>query len=183
MHPISPFGDSLLKDLGILVPDKTASYSVETIIRLAKRFPQIGVADAESLDTLREEFMDFIFSSSDLPKPVEYQAADRTEKLRAGPFWFQVGKLKTLDGQNRFGTLYKLMCGLLVIPCSNADSERGFSILRKIHTDQRSNLDQSTIIALMSMKFNCDECCHDVVLGPELLTQCKKATRISLQKK
>ncbi len=63
------------------------------------------------------------------------------------------------------------MAGLLAIPpSSNADSERGFSILRKIHTDQRSNLDQSTVVALMSLKFNCDDCCHEVQFEPELLT-------------
>jgi len=51
--------------------------------------------------------------------------------------------------------------GLLTIPTSNADSEWGFSILRKIHTDQRSQLSQSTIISLMKIKFNCDDCCYD----------------------
>ena len=75
------------------------------------------------------------------------------------------------------------MYGLLVIPCSNADSERGFSILRKIHRDQRASLDQSTIIALMSMKLNCDNCCHDILMDSNLLNkQCKKATYLSLHK-
>ena len=68
------------------------------------------------------------------------------------------------------------MAGLLSIPVSNADSERGFSMLRKIHTDQRSNLDQSTIVALMAMKFNCDACCCDMKVSPELLASSKKAT-------
>ena len=45
-----------------------------------------------------------------------------------------------LDGELRFGILCHLMTGLLTITCSNADAERGFSILRKIHTDQRSIL-------------------------------------------
>ena len=49
----------------------------------------------------------------------------------------------------------------LSIPVSNADSEQGFSMLRKIYTDQRANLNQSTIIVLMGMKFNCDDCCCD----------------------
>ena len=35
--------------------------------------------------------------------------------------------------------------------CRNADSERGFSILRKIDTDQRPSLKQDTLIALMTM--------------------------------
>ena len=62
--------------------------------------------------------------------------------------------------------------GLMSILCSNADSERGFSILRKIHTDQRSNLDQSTVIALMTLKFNCDDCCHAIAMNSDLLKYC-----------
>ena len=68
------------------------------------------------------------------------------------------------------------MFGLLTIPCSNADAERGFSILMKMHTDQRSNLEQSAIISLMMMKFNCDSCCYDVTLNEDLLIKSKKAT-------
>ena len=111
------------------------------------------MADSVSLDKLREEFLDFTLSPSDLPTPSEYLAADGTLKPRTGLFWSKVGKLMTLDGQPRFPKLFHLMTGLLCIPVSNADSERGFSILRKIHTGQRSNLMQSTIIALMSIKF------------------------------
>ena len=29
------------------------------------------------------------------------------------------------------------------------------------------------------MKFNCDDCCYDINLDSDLLTQCKKATRMS----
>ena len=71
-------------------------------------------------------------------------------------FWWEVGKIKTLLGELRFANLAKLMTGLLAISSSNTDSERGFSILRKIHTDQ------STGVALMSLKFNSDDCCHEV---------------------
>ena len=149
-----PFEDSLLKDLGILQPNKASSYPVNTVLNLAIRFPQLNLADPESLDKLREEFLDFTLSPSDLPPPAEYSAADRTKKPRAGRFWWEVGKLNTFDGKLRFGKLYSLMAGLLSIPVSNADSERGFSMFRKIHTDQRSNLDHSTINALMCMKFN-----------------------------
>ena len=54
-----PFGDSLLKDLG---PDNTAPYSFDRVQYLAKRFPQLGLADEASVDQLREEFMDFTLS-------------------------------------------------------------------------------------------------------------------------
>ena len=68
------------------------------------------------------------------------------------------------------------------IPSSNADSEWGFSILRKIHTDQRPTLKLSTLISLMSVKFNSEECCHDSIFSEQLLTNCKKATVVHNKK-
>ena len=97
-----------------------------------------------------------------------HQAAEKVEKPHAGSFWWKVGQMKTLDDKERFPLLFKLMAGLLSIPSSDADSERGFSVLRKMHTDQRSNLDL-TIVILMS--FNCDSCCFDGKLAEELLTE------------
>ena len=91
------------------------------------------------------------------------------EKPRSGAFWCEGGKILTLDGQPRFPNLANLMAGLLSIPASNA---REFSVLRKIHIDQRPTLQQATIIALMSIKFN-DKCNF----------QCKKATVVSLNRK
>ena len=78
--------------------------------------------------------------------------------------------------------LHQLMAGLLTIPCSNADAERGFSVLRKVHTDQRASLSQSTIITLMSIKMNNSDCCIDTELSDDLLTKCKNATTLTLAK-
>ena len=39
---------------------------------------------------------------------------------------------------------------------------------------------QSTIISLMAVKMNTDECCLDVELSSELLKSCKQATRSSM---
>ena len=61
----------------------------------------------------------------------------------------------TLDGEPRFPILFRLMADLLCIPSSNADVERGFSILQKVHTDERASLSHSTIVVLMSLKFKC----------------------------
>ena len=57
-----------------------------------------------------------------------------------------------------YSNAIQLMAGLLSVPCSDADAEQGLSVLRKIHIDQRSTLDQSTIVSLMSIKFTCDSC-------------------------
>ena len=76
------------------------------------------------------------------------------QKECAGPSWWKVGKMRTLDVEPRFPKLFRLMAGLLYIPSSKADAERGFSILWKVHTDERASLSHSTIVGLMSLKFN-----------------------------
>ena len=57
-----PFGDSILKNLGIINPDQVSSYNFSTIERLAKRFPQLNLNDSQSIDSLRSEFMDYKLS-------------------------------------------------------------------------------------------------------------------------
>ena len=69
------------------------------------------------------------------------------------------------------------MAGLLSIPSSNADSEGGCSILRKIHTDQRPTLSQ-----LGTIKLSSEDCCHDETFSKELLMKYKKANSLSLNK-
>ena len=77
--------------------------------------------------------MDFTLSPDDLPDlsldSFYYKSATGEKKPRAGKYWNEVSKMKTLDGKQRFPCLSRLMTGLLTIPVSNADSERGFSIL------------------------------------------------------
>ena len=56
------------------------------------------------------------------------------------------------------------MAGLLCVPSSNADSERGFSIFQKVHTDEKAaSLSHSIIVGLMSLKFNNVACCFGIV--------------------
>ena len=74
----------------------------------------------------------------------------------------------TLDGEPKFPILFRLMAGLLCIPSSNADAERGFSILQMVHTDERASLSHFTIVVLMSLKYVA--CCFDAVFSDELLT-------------
>ena len=82
--------------------------------------------------------------------------------------------MKTMDDKERVPLLLMLMSGLLSVPSSDADCERGHSLLRtKINSDQRSHLVHSTIVSLMSFKFNCDSCCFDTTLPKELLTTYK----------
>ena len=129
-----------------------------------------------NIDSLRIEFMDFKLSPAELPTPGTYKSATGDDKPRPGRYWKEVSRMRTFDGEKRFWLLVKLITGLMSIPSSNADSERGFSILRKIHTDQRPVLKQSTLISLMSIKFNSEECWHESIFSELVPTDSKKAT-------
>jgi hypothetical protein len=45
-------GDTFLQDLGVLQPNKT--YDVSTVLKLTRRFPQLGLA--ENIDQIKEIF-------------------------------------------------------------------------------------------------------------------------------
>ena len=89
--------------------------------------------------------MDFKLSPTELPTPDTYKSATGDDKPRPGRYWKEVSRMRSFYGEMRFPLLVKLITGLMSIPSSNADSEREFSILRKIHTDQRPTLKQSTL--------------------------------------
>ena len=61
--------------------------------------------------------MDFTQSPADLPNPSPYKSASG-EKPRAGVFWNEVGQIKTIDGELKFPSLFRLMAALLTIPAS-----------------------------------------------------------------
>ena len=81
-----PFGDRLFRDLEILVPGK---FDVQTATKLAQQFPQLGIS---SLDTLREECLDYTLSPTDLPDLTMYKVDDHTEKPCIGEYWWNVGQ-------------------------------------------------------------------------------------------
>ena len=60
-----------------------------------------------------------------------------------------------------FLTRKKVMPALLCLPHSNADSERFFSMVRKIHTEARSSLGSDTLTSFLQVKLNSDSCCYD----------------------
>ena len=102
------------------------------VSRLGCLFPQLGLDP----DQLREELTDYqVADSKELPQE---QRVDR--------FWGLVGKDK------RFSQLARLMKALLCIPHSNASSERTFSMVKKIVTENRTSLNNSNLCALLSCK-------------------------------
>ena len=70
-------------------------------------------------------------------------------------------KTLALINKLNFRVLSKLAKACCVIPVSNADPERIFSMLKKIQTDMRSDLNKDTICCLICAKQNQDKACFE----------------------
>ena len=73
------------------------------------------------------------------------------------------------SSQKRFSNLVQLCKILLVLPHSNADPERLFSMVQKVETDQRGSLKPSTVRDLISVKMNTDPACFQQVFDRDVL--------------
>lgn len=161
-----PFSSTFLSDLRILNPSERLTYTdfPNAVVRLAKYLPQLQLCN-ERLDALKVEAIDF--QMADLPQDTEVDA-----------FWASLHNVKQIGTTTpTYNNLLTLVRALLSIPASNADSERCFSIVRKIDSEERSQLERSTVAALLAMKLNVDEDCFDFKPPKELLKINKSAVR------
>ena len=112
-------------------------------MRLAERF---AIPPEDELDNLEAELMDYQLSESDDLPPYE-RGVTRLDK-----WWAEVGALKTGTGEARFPNLFTLMQCLLILPHSTAQVEGVFSLVRRIKTEFRASLENSSLCALLACK-------------------------------
>ena len=159
-----PFGNQVLGHLSILNPYK--EMNPHSVCELGRKY---NLVSSDDLDNLADEAQDYYLTpKSELPTLEEGGRIDE--------YWLKVFKLQTGSGKLRFSLLGDVMKPLMSIPNSNADSERVFSMLRKIHTEFRSNLDNDTICSLLSSKINVDGCCYNAAVTKDHFKAAKKAT-------
>ena len=99
-----------------------------------------------------------------------------TDDQDAVEFWLSVLNMKSAMGEYRYTNLGRLALQLLAIPTSNADSERVFSLVRRIQTDFRSQLIPETISALIGVHFNTNENCCEGNFDSNFLKEAKSCT-------
>ena len=163
-----PFEDIVLNDLVVLDPRKyLEDYS--HILRLAERF-------ASDLDQekLKDEWEDYQLIAGNLLR--QYSEDGRATRPEA--FWSEVLKTKTGFGRDRFPLMKKMAQILLCLPHSNADSERVFSHVRKIHTEYRQTMGTDTLTSLLQVKLNCDDRCSQVRPSIEQIRSAKSCTSV-----
>ena len=173
-----PFSDNIFEDLAFLDPRNRSLSSPTGMIRLANRFTSL---ETDEIDCLVMELRDYrAASDSELP------TFDHREYAAIDHFWAAMAEVKLVTDEEsfRFGMLSRVAKVLLILPHSNADPERLFSMVRKIETELRKQLDPSTVCDLLSVKVNNDNPCYGnkPLLTEDMLASAKSATRRSLSK-
>ena len=139
------FDDNLVDDVAFLLPENRDKVTTALVLRLARRFSAATPHDCR--DELEEEALDYILlPQSSLPTSGS-ESVEQSKSDEVCTYWTQVGKMTTLMGTVRFPNLSQLAKCILSLPVSNAETERVFSIVRKIVTDYRTQIDQKTLFS------------------------------------
>jgi len=145
----------------------------ESVEFLLKKFPVLKPVD---YDALQLQFL--LYQIEALPEPI-------LTCTRPDEAWHMLSNLKDGEGRPKFDQLAQLMKGILVIPHSNADSERVFSCVRKNRTEFRPTLGDGTLGSLLIEKqtmFASGRVCYKQQYPLKLIRAAKSATYTSLTK-
>ena len=137
------------------MPTVPSDLKVLGLRSLAQHSPQLKLGG--KLDALRTEELDFQVASL----PVSTTGIDVDE------FWASIYEIHILV----------LICALLSLPASNADSERCFSMVHKIDSEDRSHVECTTVVSLLALKQNVDEDCFSFKPPQALFEIYKSAVR------
>lgn len=135
------------------------------------------------LDKLGEEFIDYqLLELKEVPESVLKSAIvideEKTQHHRMDTIWAYLSGLRGVDGMLRFPKLAKVAQFVLIIPHSNADEERVFSMVTKNKTVFRSNLKfDGTLGSILKVKLANSESCTTFEPPSTVLETAKKATR------
>ena len=173
-----PFHVQTLADLAFLDPCRRRSLaSTYPIVRLCKRFMS---EDPSRIDEVVQQFLTFrVTPDHQLPQ------LDFSKEAAIDHFWEAMSNVHAVTDLSTlsFEELAKLAKVLLVLPHSNVDPERVFSMVSKVETKSRSQLNPSTTIDLLTVKMNHVEPCYACtnIVSKEFIDAAKTATRRSLQ--
>ena len=155
--------------------------SSKLICRYANLLP---FGSPHELDELLEEFIDFqLLSDNDIPSTVWEKASitpddgARATYHRLDLIWHHLSTMKAPDGTLRFNRLCQIAKLVMVIPHSNAQEERVFSMIRKNKTSFRPSLDpKATLSSILTIKLASTGDSHSYEPSQEVLRKAKSAT-------
>ena len=165
-----PLDDPLLQKASVADMEKRQDANFCDLQYFVRSFPSL-LPDEATEDELEMQFLQYQIDT--LPATV-------LESGRLDVAWHLLGQVKESDTKlAKYGILVHVMLVILVIPHSNADSERIFSCVRKNQTDFRPNLGVPLLESLMITKTDRqarNTPCYQQDFPTELLARAKKAT-------
>ncbi|KAL5489186.1 hypothetical protein EMCRGX_G018251 [Ephydatia muelleri] len=154
-----PINDPMLINATFVNYDTKDDATFSQVEYFVQRFGELlPFTPARELELLQEEFTDYQLLMHDaIPSDVWNKAVtdedEHTTYHRMDIVWHHLSSLKAPDGNPRFNRLSKIAKVVLVIPHSNAQEERIFSMVRKNKTCFRPNLDpKGTLSSILTVK-------------------------------
>lgn len=125
------------------LPNNCCSLATTAVMHLARRF--LVAIPQDKCDASQKEVLDYTLTpQSDFPE-IDKEGRPAYANHELCTYWqtIDISKMKTLSGTARFPYLCKLSKCLLAlhIPVSNAETEKVFSMVRKIITDYCTHAD------------------------------------------
>ena len=150
--------------LSYLDPTKVMQAPLATAGELCSTF-----AVPSDREQVQLEFREFLSDAACMPTDADTDVVQ---------YWLRIKSIKASTGHLLYSNLSSLVLQLLAIPVSNADSERVFSLVRRIRTDFRASLSTSSLSSLIGYKFNkTSSCCQFNQFPDSFLQRAKTCTR------
>lgn len=163
-----PLDDELVKNAAVADVSLRKKMSYSSVEFISEKFPH--VLSEEEKAKLDIEFSMYQFENFD-DCDLKNDSAD--------VMWYKISQMSDINGAKKFIALPKLILSLLLVPHSNANSERVFSLVRKNQTDFRPTLGTETLTSLLVEKqknFNMKTKCYEQKFSNELIKAAKKST-------
>lgn len=158
--------DEFLKHAEVAEVTARKSQTFSSVQYMLTQFP--NVLSSEESESIELEFSKYQFDDFDACED------DRIDK-----FWHNISEIRDVSGVKKYSALAKLMLTILLVPQSNAPTERVFSIIKKNKTDFRPNMNTDTLSSLMIEKMkqqSAGERCYDRKFSEAQLKAAKKST-------
>lgn len=123
------------------------------------------------------ELLDFFRVSDDVASQIESQynkinLLKWTETNDTISFWIEVSEYKDASGLNPFKELVDFAIGILILPHSNAEVERLFSVMNVVQTKLRNRLLNDIVNAILTVRYGLrrhNKCCRTYEYPSEVL--------------
>uniref|UniRef100_A0A1X7UKB6 HAT C-terminal dimerisation domain-containing protein n=1 Tax=Amphimedon queenslandica TaxID=400682 RepID=A0A1X7UKB6_AMPQE len=182
-----PLHDETLLSAQFLNFDTRETAIFSQVEHFLNRYPTLlNFSSPSELFSLSEDFTSFqLLERNDIPDRVwdsaivsqQDDGGDIRRYFRMVIIWSHISTMRSSDGSFLYGRLAKVTLLVLVIPHSNAEEERVFSLITKNKTGFRPSLKlDGTLSIIIQMKLANPEPCHRYEPMKEVIGKAKTAT-------